>query len=74
MIGLRQRNEDIFEDRWNGAQRIHLAAFVSNFEFQPAEDILSFVLTNTDMQSISEGLNVFNILILARNVTKKIQW
>ncbi len=50
-----------------------MTACVSYLGPQPAEDILSPVLPDADVQSIAEGLNVFDILIPARNVTEEIQ-
>ena len=70
---FRKRDEDIFEGGRNGAQHIHLPPLTADLRLQPAEDILSLVLTDADMQSVTESLNIFDIPVLVRNTTKKIE-
>ena len=48
-----------------------MAALASYPGLEPAENILSLILANADVQSIAERLDVFYILILVRHMSEK---
>jgi hypothetical protein len=70
MVG--QSNENIFEDGIHDAEFIRVSACASNLGLQPAQNILSLILPDADVQSISERLNVFHVHILVCHMTKNI--
>jgi hypothetical protein len=72
MAGLRQCNKHIFEDGGHDPEFLHVTACASNLGLEPAQNILSRILPDADVQSISKRLNILHILILMRHVTKHI--
>jgi hypothetical protein len=71
IIGLRQGDENIFEDRRDEAQIGHFASFASYRGLEPAEDTLGPVLSHADVQPIAKGLHIFHILVLMRDLTQQ---
>jgi hypothetical protein len=70
---LRKGNKDVFENRRHGAKFIYVTALASYPGLQPAEDVLSLTLPDAYVQSIAEGLDVFDIFVPVRDVAEEIE-